>query len=559
MSAKWLKKTTNENTGKYFIVKGTAYVNVTDKTPGNKRLAPSARAAKNALRDVARGKNNPDERMKNRETYYNDPVVRLSRDDLDEIEGAQGAPLCYKHRREDVVGSTHHTYLVGDKMQIIARIPLNDRGKRVLEEIKEGKLRGFSVKYNNEWRRDDDAVLAGKQFEEISLVEEPFFEGCDLSSWVVADSKEEQQQQLQGNLGNKTSHLHNNHSRNPYLLYNYSEFIPFDMSSESAPPAPAAAAAPPAAAAAPAPTQNAETKELLGQTDLLAQRLQEEAAARKAAESKEGAMKKRHDMLHNIYMESQKKRFDEYVKLNEEAIGGPMPADQKAKHWAAFSNPEFKDDADYLYSVAKNSAERSVSVAAAKRDTDTRAADLEAQKKAAEDRAAKMEQELNNYKETMRKSAQTMRTGYAAAMSTPPAAQADPVAAGREEEASNVSADEIMCVNAAPRELRWLREMGYSGSTSGGVSVIAGEDGEETALSQLRRSVPRAADPDVMIAKGESALEMSMRNGPGGAPAWFHFLASSGITRGVNFDDYVNKRIDTSERLAVDAHDGYTV
>ena len=160
----WSVKTVNDKKGSYAIVAGTAYPEVlSDKNPPNKLAA----------------------RIMTKRQYYNDPAIKLSKENLDDIDGAEGAPLCFEHERTDVVGSVSQTWLGDDgkKLRIVARIPLNERGKKIVDDIQAGEITGFSVGYRPHL---DEDVVVGKTFHEISLVKKPFFDGCNISLGVFA-------------------------------------------------------------------------------------------------------------------------------------------------------------------------------------------------------------------------------------------------------------------------------------------------------------------------------------------------------------------------------------
>jgi hypothetical protein len=174
--SKWSVRTVNDKSGSYAIVKGRAY--------------PEVLAGANPTRNIKAD-------IGNREEFYRDPAVKLSDDDLDAIDGATGAPICYEHNKSDVVGAVHHSWIDaqdGRCLKVIARIPLKDehgraiaRGERIVEEIRAGKITGFSVGYSN--GIGAGKTLKDKAFHEISLVSEPFFEGCNLTVGVVASNE----------------------------------------------------------------------------------------------------------------------------------------------------------------------------------------------------------------------------------------------------------------------------------------------------------------------------------------------------------------------------------
>jgi hypothetical protein len=162
--------------GTYAIVHGRAYPRVLKgKNPTNVITAPT----------------------RDRELLWRDPAVVLSDNDLDECQGAQGVDLCYEHNDKDVVGVVQHTEVADDdSLHLMARIPVKTpdgkdipRGLQMVEEIRAGKVKGFSVRYDTDVRQG--GVVTGKRFKEISLVQEPFFNGCDLTVGVMASGSVE--------------------------------------------------------------------------------------------------------------------------------------------------------------------------------------------------------------------------------------------------------------------------------------------------------------------------------------------------------------------------------
>lgn len=137
-------------------------------------------------------------------SYYHDGALQLNEQDLIDIKGTVDAPICYNHDVRDVVGSVASSRLQEDSnaLEIVASLPmdekgrvLNSKGVDVRQEIEEGKLRGFSVRYLTRFDKNRNVTM--KTFQEISLVPEPFFDGCDLTLAIVAG------QQNQGNNGKR--------------------------------------------------------------------------------------------------------------------------------------------------------------------------------------------------------------------------------------------------------------------------------------------------------------------------------------------------------------------
>lgn len=172
---RWSVRTATGKKGSYAIVSGIAYDQVV--------------AGQNTTKQVTTD-------IRDRESFYRDPAVKLSEYDLDDIDGAIGAPLCVQHKKNDVVGFVSHSWLNnGNTLKITGRIPIKDadgndipRGQQIVADIKCGKLKGFSVGYRNDIKNNS---LHAKIFDEISLVDEPFFENCLLSTAVMASKSDE--------------------------------------------------------------------------------------------------------------------------------------------------------------------------------------------------------------------------------------------------------------------------------------------------------------------------------------------------------------------------------
>lgn len=166
----------NRKRGTYAIVHGRSYPNVVRGSNVTNQITAASR---------------------HREQLWRDPAVVLSDADLDECDGARGVPLCFEHNKNDVVGQVSCTYINdadgSDALDLIARIPIKDehdndipRGLEMVERIRAGHIRGFSVGYDA--KLQPGGVVDRKQFNEISLVEAPFFDGCNLTVGVVASS-----------------------------------------------------------------------------------------------------------------------------------------------------------------------------------------------------------------------------------------------------------------------------------------------------------------------------------------------------------------------------------
>ena len=119
---------------------------------------------------------------RDRERFYHHPAIQLSTKEMEAIDYGQGAPLCYEHRRHDVVGVVHKSYQEEDgSLTIWGKIPLNVRGRQIAEEIRRGEITGFSVGYGVDLAFSRARRVTGKEFREISLVKQPFFDDCKLT------------------------------------------------------------------------------------------------------------------------------------------------------------------------------------------------------------------------------------------------------------------------------------------------------------------------------------------------------------------------------------------
>lgn len=124
-----------------------------------------------------------------RQAFYHHEAVRMSEQYLNEINGAEGADVCEMHNKLDKVGKVIHTWLDDNRVLWGACvIPLNKRGQKVVADIDAGKLRGFSVSYGVNFADSDGTEIASKDFKEVSLVDDPFFDGMNIGVTVSCSS-----------------------------------------------------------------------------------------------------------------------------------------------------------------------------------------------------------------------------------------------------------------------------------------------------------------------------------------------------------------------------------
>lgn len=327
----WTKK--QEPTGKWFVITGTAYEN------------------------VVRGKNATNEVKANtrvREEFYHDEAVRLSDEDLNKTNGVDGLPICVEHNTRDVVGKVHHSWhgsSANRVINIIARIDqTTPRGKQVVADLKAGKYTGFSIGYSTGLStngRTGKTTLESKEIREISLVEQPFFEKCQLAMGVEASSKQMISVTASRNSATtKTNYLSND--PNPESIGESGTFfVPIKMSNTDSTPAPATEPQ------ATLPTTQAQRsgvpgEELLKQADSLkaqnddaTRRMQEMEARLKRFEAKEAAEQE-------AYAKAQEPKFQAYVTELEASRKEKLTDAQREGYRASFCDMRFKDAAKDL-------------------------------------------------------------------------------------------------------------------------------------------------------------------------------------------------------------------
>lgn len=115
--------------------------------------------------------------------YYYDESIKLNSDD---IAGFVGKPICLEHDPSVEVGQITAAWKDRDNhMRITARIFTDTAvGEQTFHRINNGDLRGFSVGYDVHTNQNR---IVGKDFNEISVCQEPFFPGAAIT---VAASKQ---------------------------------------------------------------------------------------------------------------------------------------------------------------------------------------------------------------------------------------------------------------------------------------------------------------------------------------------------------------------------------
>ena len=123
------------------------------------------------------------------QSSYTDPAIALTSDQLSGLS-LNGLPLCLEHDKNAVIGRVLMNWVdeKGD-MQIVAEIDgETSSGQQVIDLVDKGQLGSFSVGYDVVMDEKTGNV-ARKEMHEISVVREPYFEGCNIQ---VRASKQKQ-------------------------------------------------------------------------------------------------------------------------------------------------------------------------------------------------------------------------------------------------------------------------------------------------------------------------------------------------------------------------------
>ena len=120
--------------------------------------------------------------------YYHDESIKLNSDD---VQGFVGKPICLEHDPNVKVGQITAAWQDRDNhMRITARIFTDtETGKETFDRINKGDLRGFSVGYDVSCDKANPNQVSGKHFNEISVCQEPFFAGAEIT--VAAATKKQ--------------------------------------------------------------------------------------------------------------------------------------------------------------------------------------------------------------------------------------------------------------------------------------------------------------------------------------------------------------------------------
>lgn len=485
MALSWSARNQPSN-GTYFVFAGRAY--------------PSVQEGTNTTNVVSAD-------QRNREAFYRDPAIVLSDYDLNAFQGAEKAPLCLEHDTTKVVGYIHHSW-IGDgndrPLKIMGRIPLkdangNDTNRDVVADIKAGRYKGLSVGYGNKMSQSRGTRKStGKIFHEISLVKEPFFENCQLSSVSV--------------LATKNPHYLSTDTRQDFEIeIQMSEEIAQEQKQQQQ------------------QADSVPASELLRQADSLkteAETNGREAAANgdmvKQLQAQLATMKATNERFHakeqaerDAYAKAGQADLDSFLSHLVET-GQELTDHKKAAYTKTFLNPDLKTYKDDYMAMQRKTAE----VAASKKTFEEESSRL---LQVEREKASLLEATVAKTTQVMNRS----RSGYASAMQSTTPVERDEPALTEKDVAIQASRrlGEIMCPSPSSAELPWLKDLGYSNDTN--VTASANGGGYQRNYRQFPTSMPAPREHRLLYDRsGEMELPNSMRVHN---PAFFSLLCQPEI------------------------------
>ncbi len=311
--------------------------------------------------------------------------------------------------------------------------------------------------------------------------------------------------------------------------------------STQAAPAPAAAAAPAQQSSIMPPAgQNKEAEDLLRQTDLLKEQLKD--AEKLKAEN--AYWRKKADEEAEKYKKEREPQAKEYIEAQEKMLGKQLDEAIKKQYMNAFTRPEFKDNADLLWSQHKHTVE------------------LTASAKSVADELNAVKAERVKLSETLAKVGQQvggMRASYAQSLShelTPAQSEAAMAMDDANRKAVGVTAsrgalalNEIMVAAPSASELPFLVKGGYSRTVNGDVNASASDYDQHRTI---RTSVQAAREHRLLRDEnGELQFAASMRYHFPAGMGWF--CNESGLDRADSheFENFVQIK-ESFQRKAAD-------
>jgi phage head maturation protease len=503
-------------TGKHLLVSGRAY--------------PRVQAGKNKTDIVTSD-------MSDRNAWYYDEAIMLSDADLNEYNGGKGLPLCVEHNVNDVVGEVRYGFLGdGEKrsLKIWARLPTGGSAHQqdVIDKIKSGYYKGLSVGYqiipaHVSASGSGGARVGKKKFVEISLVKDPFFEGCDLS-WNVTASKE----------GIKNSDYKSKNQDRLALSFEIDDMSEVSQQNQNQNQAQGQApqqgesngtgsSSTPSASAG---KSSVHAEEILHEAEKLNTRLDTERKNSEAVNAKLAQMEKelsyhraKEAKEAEEYKASQLPKFQKWLEIEE--ADKPLPEGMKAGYEQAWTDIRFKDNANKL------------------EEQMNRVITLQASAKAAEERAKKLEEEKQALEQTVQASASAVKS--LSARSNVANTLSNSRNATDEEkdipqvQASGANLSQIMVKGPSDAELPFLQSYGYSSEINVNASAHDRFGGQREFVRSIKAAPRSHQDRDD---HGHLNFPASARNIPG-CDALFHWMC--------NNDDL--RRGDLSEIVSINA------
>lgn len=436
-----------------------------------------------------------------RESFYHDPAVKISDANLDEWNGIQGYPLCIEHNDAVVVGEVKHTWLSDDRrLQVMARIPLPE-GERVVADIKAGKYTGFSVGYGNDIvEKDNREYIAGKRFREISLVAEPFFEGCRLSYGVEATGREK-----------KKEFSNPAYKSNAYIYCSIDEKT-FRVMEESN-------------TTTPAPPQGVSPEEMLREAARLKEhnddsdrRVKELEAKLKQHEEELDRHRKREEEERQLYEKEQLPKYEAYA-LELKASGGAT--DETVKPYRMiFCDPRLKDQAKVLEAQYKSMVE------------------LKASKLQMEEKLKAAEKEKAEWQAAGQKSTEVINASNRERIANALKEETKPMTTADVNAGLKLDLGHIMMPNPTAKELEFMQMSGFHHYSS-------------TDVSASSRPAPRTVKVEAGSHRNlydehrNPKLPASMRNQPG-SNILFAFMSQNSAFRDADLSGLVRITEDTT-------------
>lgn len=436
----WTSKNAHKKEQKWYVFAGRAYPRVVQGSNKTTRVTSN---------------------INDRDDFYNDPAVVLSDADMDRFKGAEGKPLWVEHQPGSQVGYVEHSWLGdGEKrsLKIIGKVNMEtERGRQVVADIKAKRYKGLSVGYGTDLvsnHHTGATELWDKNFREISLVKDPFFDGCHLAEFGVTATK----------ILN-----HNNGDQNSSLLLRIDASREIFMEPVNTP-------------------EPVSGNELLAEAAKLKSQLSEESKAKEVQSQEIAQMKAELEQLRKLkdqvaaqkkaeaaaYEATQMPKFEAY-KAELVASKIPLTPEMEQDLKTTFCHPGMKDAARHLEIEYNQKVELRASLAAA-----------ENRAKAAEEAQKKLEAAVNKTTQVLNHS----RSEFASALSPKDTKEDETRRKTQISESAEVNAsagdlNQIMACEPSLEELPFMQAYGFRTETGVNASAYGGR--------QLVRSLPVAA------------------------------------------------------------------